>query len=114
MTYSGNSISANDKYGFLITQSYSEDFGTPGTESTVSNINFTGSKTTVTTTGKFPVVGIDCGHCTGTWNWAELDATGGEASDLVLTGGVKVCLHSRAGADIIPDAVISQISGGTF
>lgn len=25
ITYSGNSISANDKYGFLITQSYSED-----------------------------------------------------------------------------------------
>ncbi|VDC06226.1 unnamed protein product [Peniophora sp. CBMAI 1063] len=90
VTYSGNSISANDKYGFLITQSYSEDFGTPGTKSTVSNINFTGSKTTVTTTGKKPVVGIDCGHCTGTWNWADLDATGGEASDLVLGGGVKI------------------------
>lgn len=25
VTYSGNTISANDKYGFLISQSYSED-----------------------------------------------------------------------------------------
>ena len=36
VTYSGNTISANDKYGFLISQSYSEDFGTPGTDSTIS------------------------------------------------------------------------------
>ena len=36
VTYSGNTISANQKYGFLISQSYSDDFGTPGTKSTVS------------------------------------------------------------------------------
>ena len=51
-----------------------------------SGINFTGDKTTVTTTGKYPVVGVDCGHCTGTWDWSSLDATGGEASDIVLGG----------------------------
>ncbi|GAW00933.1 polygalacturonase [Lentinula edodes] len=90
VTYSGNTISANDKYGFLISQSYSEDFGTPGTGSTISDINFTGSKTTVTTSGNYPRVGVDCGKCTGTWNWAEIDATGGESSDLVLGGGVVI------------------------
>ncbi|VDC07494.1 unnamed protein product [Peniophora sp. CBMAI 1063] len=84
VTYSGNTISANDKYGFLISQSYSDDFGTPGTDSTVSGINFTGDKTTVTTTGDYPVVGVDCGHCTGTWDWSSLVASGGEASNLVL------------------------------
>ncbi|VDB91724.1 unnamed protein product [Peniophora sp. CBMAI 1063] len=89
VTYSGNSISANDKYGLLISQSYSEDFGTPGTDSTISDINFTGSKTTVTTSGSYPVVGVDCGHCSGTWDWSELDATGGEAADIVL-GGAKI------------------------
>jgi len=95
ITYIGNTVSANDKYGYLITQSYSEDFGTPGTGSTVSGITFSGATTKVTTTGNFPVVGVDCGKCTGTWDWGSLDATGGEAADLVLTGGV-------------------QISGGTF
>ena len=40
VTYSGNSIAANDKYGFLVSQSYSEDFGTPGTESTISYVLF--------------------------------------------------------------------------
>jgi len=90
ITYIGNTVSANDKYGYLITQSYSEDFGTPGTGSTVSGITFSGATTKVTTTGKFPVVGVDCGKCTGTWNWGSLDATGGEAADLVLGGGVKI------------------------
>ncbi|KIK54403.1 glycoside hydrolase family 28 protein [Collybiopsis luxurians FD-317 M1] len=90
ITYIGNKISANDKYGYLITQSYSEDFGTPGTGSTVSGITFSGATTTVTTTGNFPRVGVDCGHCTGTWNWGSIDATGGEASDIVLTGGATI------------------------
>ena len=40
VTYSGNSIAANDKYGFLVSQSYSEDFGTPGTESTIAYVLF--------------------------------------------------------------------------
>ncbi|KAF5393135.1 hypothetical protein D9757_001301 [Collybiopsis confluens] len=80
ITYSGNTIAANDKYGFLITQSYSEDFGTPGTGSTISGITFSGATSTVTTSG------VDCGHCTGTWNWGSLVATGGESSDVVLGG----------------------------
>lgn len=90
VTYSGNSISANDKYGFLITQSYPSDFSTPGTSSVISDINFTGATTTVTTTGSFPHVGVDCGNCQGTWNWGSLHATGGKASDIVLKGGVTI------------------------
>ncbi|KAJ3889991.1 polygalacturonase [Lentinula edodes] len=89
VTYSGNTISTNDKYGFLITQSYSADFGTPGTGSTISDINFTGSQTKITVSGSYPRVGVDCGHCSGTWNWAELVASGGESSDIVL-GGAKI------------------------
>ncbi|KAE9404567.1 polygalacturonase [Gymnopus androsaceus JB14] len=90
ITYIGNSISANDKYGYLISQSYSEDFGTPGTGSLVEDITFSGATTTVTTTGSFPVVGVDCGNCQGTWDWGSLDATGGEAADIILTGGAKI------------------------
>ncbi|KAJ4497492.1 endopolygalacturonase [Lentinula lateritia] len=89
ITYSGNTISTNDKYGFLVTQSYSADFGTPGTGSTISDINFTGSQTKITVSGSYPRVGVDCGHCSGTWNWAELVASGGESSDIVL-GGAKI------------------------
>ncbi|KAH8826080.1 polygalacturonase [Flagelloscypha sp. PMI_526] len=90
VTYIGNSISATGKYGFLISQSYSDDFGTPGTASTISGVTFSGATTTVTTSASYPRVGVDCGHCTGTWNWGSLVATGGEASDLVLGGGVKI------------------------
>lgn len=35
VTYSGNTVSGITKYGILITQSYSADFGTPGTDTTV-------------------------------------------------------------------------------
>lgn len=35
ITYSGNTVSGITKYGILITQSYSADFGTPGTDTTV-------------------------------------------------------------------------------
>lgn len=76
-----------------------------------SDINFTGSKTTVTTTGSYPVVGVDCGHCTGTWDWSELDASGGEDSDLVLSGGVEVRAFSKERKQLSDRA---QISGGTY
>lgn len=35
-------------------------------------------------------LGVDCGKCTGTWNWSELVASGGDSSDIVLAGGAKV------------------------
>lgn len=35
VTYSGNTVSGIAKYGVLITQSYSDDFGTPGTDTTI-------------------------------------------------------------------------------
>lgn len=49
--YSGNNVSSISKYGILITQSYSEDFGTPGKATTIRyariflNRNSTGSQT---------------------------------------------------------------------
>lgn len=35
VTYSGNTVTGIAKYGLLITQSYSDDFGTPGTATTI-------------------------------------------------------------------------------
>ena len=101
------------RYGFLVSQSYSEDFGTPGTKSTISGVNFTGSKTTVTTSGKYPRVGVDCGHCTGTWDWSQLSATGGESSDIVLTGGAKVSVKADWVCVSLTNEYL-QISGGSY
>lgn len=35
VTYSGNNVSGITRYGVLITQSYSTEFGTPGMDSTI-------------------------------------------------------------------------------
>lgn len=40
ITYSGNTLSGISDYGLLITQSYSENFGTPGTDTTVRYVLF--------------------------------------------------------------------------
>ncbi|KIY42998.1 glycoside hydrolase family 28 protein [Fistulina hepatica ATCC 64428] len=92
VTYSGNTISGIDKYGVLITQSYPDDFGTPGTGCSFSDINFTGSTTTVTVEDDAKRLAIDCGDCSGTWDFSELKITGGEAGtidsdDATISGG---------------------------
>jgi len=89
VTYSGNKISGISKYGFLVSQSYSADFGTPGTGTTISGINFTGSTTSIAVSSSAVRVGVDCGHCTGTWNWGSLVATGGTGDHLVM-GGAQI------------------------
>ncbi|KAF8302571.1 polygalacturonase [Clavulina sp. PMI_390] len=86
VTYEGNTVSGISKYGILISQSYPDDFSTPGTGSTISGINFTGSTTSVSVSSSATRVGIDCGKCSGTWNWASLSASGGKGDDLVLGG----------------------------
>lgn len=117
VTYSGNTISGIAKYGYLISQSYSADFGTPGTDTTIrylipfipslalnlivwwlafSDINFTGATTSITVDSSAVRIGVDCGKCSGTWNWASLVATGGTGDDLVLGGAtVRIQLNSR-------------------
>ncbi|KAF8312220.1 polygalacturonase [Clavulina sp. PMI_390] len=84
ITYTGNTISGISKYGYLITQSYSDDFGTPGTDTTVTGISFTGATTSISVNSTAYAVGVDCGNCSGTWNWASLVTSGGKGNDLVL------------------------------
>ncbi|KAF8307183.1 polygalacturonase [Clavulina sp. PMI_390] len=84
VTYEGNTVSGISKYGILITQSYPDDFSTPGTDSTISDINFTGTTTTVSVDSGAVRVGVDCGSCSGTWDWSSLSASGGTGDDLVL------------------------------
>ncbi|KZT68689.1 glycoside hydrolase family 28 protein [Daedalea quercina L-15889] len=82
VTWSGNMISSISDYGVLITQSYPDNDGTPGTDTTISDVNFIDSTTTVSVDSNATRVTVDCGQCTGTWDWSKLDATGGDAGTI--------------------------------
>lgn len=82
VTYTGNNISGCTKYGVLVSQSYPEDASTPGNDTTISNVNFIGSPTTVEVDSNAERVTVDCGNCYGTWDWSELTTTGGEAGTI--------------------------------
>nr|BBF90593.1 endo-polygalacturonase [Fomitopsis palustris] len=92
VTYSENTISGISKYGVLITQSYPDDDGTPGTDTTISDINFIDKATTVSVDSSAYRLTVDCGDCTGTWDFSELTVTGGKAGtvsadDATIEGG---------------------------
>ncbi|KAK0215837.1 endopolygalacturonase 2 precursor [Armillaria nabsnona] len=92
ITYSGNTISGITKYGVLISQSYPDDAGTPGTGGPISGVSFTGSATTVKVGDKAKRLTIDCGNCSGTWDFSKLTVTGGVAgtvasSSATISGG---------------------------
>ncbi|PBL00015.1 endopolygalacturonase 2 precursor [Armillaria gallica] len=92
ITYSGNTISGITKYGVLISQSYPDDAGTPGTGGPISGVSFTGSATTVKVGDKAKRLTIDCGNCSGTWDFSKLTVTGGSAGtvdsdDATVSGG---------------------------
>ncbi|EIM87418.1 polygalacturonase [Stereum hirsutum FP-91666 SS1] len=101
VTYSGNTISGATKFGMLISQTYPEDdSGTPGTGAPISDINFTGSKTSVSVESSAHGLVVDCGACSGTWDFSELTVTGGEGNSV--------------SADDASLWVLSQITGGSF
>ncbi|KAK0489414.1 endopolygalacturonase 2 precursor [Armillaria novae-zelandiae] len=92
ITYSGNTISGITKYGVLISQSYPDDAGTPGTGGPISGVSFTGSATTVKVGDKAKRLTIDCGNCSGKWDFSKLTVTGGVAgtvasSSATISGG---------------------------
>ncbi|KAG7443934.1 polygalacturonase [Guyanagaster necrorhizus] len=82
VTYSGNTLSGIDEYGVLITQSYPANDGTPGTGGPISDINFTGSATTIAVGDDAERLVVDCGACSGTWDFAELTITGGSEGNV--------------------------------
>ncbi|KAL1736777.1 glycoside hydrolase family 28 protein [Schizophyllum commune] len=77
VNYSGNTISGIDKYGVLISQSYPDDAGTPGTGAPISGVNFKGDATTVSVNSKAKRLTVDCGACSGNWDFSALKITGG-------------------------------------
>ncbi|KAK0466717.1 glycoside hydrolase family 28 protein [Desarmillaria tabescens] len=82
VTYSGNTISGITKYGVLISQSYPDDAGTPGTGGPISGVSFTGSATTVKVGDKAKRLTVDCGNCSGKWDFSKLTVTGGSAGTI--------------------------------
>jgi len=87
--YQSNTVSTISQYGVLIDQSYPSTYGTPGTSSPISGISFTGGTTTVTVNSGAYTLGIDCGDCSGTWDFSGLHASGGKGSRLTL-GNAKL------------------------
>ncbi|KAJ7213530.1 polygalacturonase [Mycena pura] len=92
VTYEANTLSGITKYGVLISQSYPDDDGTPGTGAPISGIAFNGGTTSVSVTSSSFTLVVDCGACSGTWDFSGLDATGGKghmisANKATISGG---------------------------
>ncbi|KAK0452733.1 glycoside hydrolase family 28 protein [Desarmillaria tabescens] len=81
ITYSGNTLSGINEYGVLITQSYPDDEGTPGTGGPILDINFTRSTTTIKVGDDAKHLAVDCGACSGTWDFSKLKITGRSAGN---------------------------------
>ncbi|KAH7342127.1 endo-polygalacturonase PG1 [Rhizoctonia solani] len=78
VTYSGNKITGTTKYGVIIDQSYPSTLGTAGTGVKISDITFSGTNTVEVASGAKEVE-VNCGDCSGTWNWSGLKVSGGSA-----------------------------------
>lgn len=78
--YEANTISGITVYGVLITQSYPDNDGKPGTGAPISGVSFTGGTTNVAVGSSAHRLVVDCGACSGTWDFSGLHATGGVGS----------------------------------
>ncbi|KAJ7628962.1 polygalacturonase [Roridomyces roridus] len=92
VTYEGNKISGITEYGVLITQSYPDNDSTPGTGAPITDVTFSGTTTSVSVDSDAFTLVVDCGACSGTWNFGSLDASGGKghiiaANDATIEGG---------------------------
>ncbi|CAK5265661.1 unnamed protein product, partial [Mycena citricolor] len=92
-----NIISGITDYGVLITQSYPANDGAPGTGGPISNVQFIGSTTTVAVNSGAMSVVIDCGACSGNWNFGSLMVTSAGkghsiAADRAAVGGFPLAL----------------------
>lgn len=90
VTYSGNTGTGLRQFGILIDQSYPDTLGTPGTGVKISDINFSGSTTSLTVNSGADRVAVNCGAgaCTGTWDWASLKVSGGSAGPITNFDGI--------------------------
>ncbi|KAB5592023.1 hypothetical protein CTheo_4547 [Ceratobasidium theobromae] len=78
ITYTGNTVTGCKKYGVIIDQSYPSTLATPGTGVALSGVTFSGTNTVAVVSGAKEVE-VNCGACSGTWNWSGLTVSGGSA-----------------------------------
>ncbi|KAF8736079.1 Glycosyl hydrolases family 28, partial [Rhizoctonia solani] len=82
ITYSGNTVTGATKYGVIIDQSYPSTLGTPGKNVKISGVTFSGTNTISVASGAKEVE-VNCGDCSGTWNWSGLKVSGGSAGSIL-------------------------------
>ncbi|CAK5273417.1 unnamed protein product [Mycena citricolor] len=93
VTYEANTISGISDYGVLITQSYPANDGSPGSGGPISDVAFIGGTTTVAVDSSAMSVVVDCGACSGNWDFSGLDVTSGgkghsiSANNAHISGG---------------------------
>lgn len=80
-----------------------DDSGTPGTGAPISDINFTGSKTTISVDSSAHGLVVDCGACSGTWDFSELTVTGGEGNS-ISADDASVRFHLNIRISIEPNS----------
>ncbi|KAF8547514.1 pectin lyase-like protein [Imleria badia] len=80
VTYSDNTATNCTAYGLLITQSYPDTLGKPGSGVKISDINFNPGTTELNVASDAKTVALDCGigSCYGTWDWSSLQTSGGK------------------------------------
>ncbi|THV03533.1 glycoside hydrolase [Dendrothele bispora CBS 962.96] len=84
ITFTDNTASGCEEFGVLITQSYPDSLGTPGTGVILSNVKFAGTNTVSVNSGG-DRLDINCGStssCPGTWDFSGLKITGGDAGTI--------------------------------
>ncbi|KAK7446994.1 hypothetical protein VKT23_014207 [Stygiomarasmius scandens] len=92
ITFTDNTASGCERWGVLITQSYPDSLGTPGTGVILSDVKFSGTNT-VSVDDDANRVDINCGStssCPGTWDFSGLTVTGGNEGAVVnadVSGG---------------------------
>ncbi|CAK5270505.1 unnamed protein product [Mycena citricolor] len=93
VTYQGNVLTGISDFGVLISQSYPvEDGPKVGTGGPISNVNFNGAATTVAVGSSALGLVVNCGACSGNWDFSSLAITGGTghkiaANNAKITGG---------------------------
>ncbi|CAK5265624.1 unnamed protein product [Mycena citricolor] len=90
VTYEANVVSGITDYGVLITQSYPANDGTPGTGGPISNVAFNGGTTTVAVDSSAMSVVIDCGACSGNWDFSGLDVTAAGKGHSIVANNAKI------------------------
>ncbi|KAF8813937.1 polygalacturonase, partial [Phlegmacium glaucopus] len=87
ITYAGNTATGIRRFGVLIDQaldlfsiqSYPATLGTPGTGVVISAVNFKAPATSIVVNSGADNFAVNCGSgsCTGTWDWSNLQVSGG-------------------------------------